>query len=74
MGALLQSCLNHSELNYELPDQAVVEALLFHSDSIRIVGDPGEFKVEKTITSVQEGIQLLTFEFTSETPAELQLI
>ncbi len=68
---ILLSCNNQSELNYPLPESTHVPALAISVDSIKVVGDLGDFSVEKTTKTETEGVQLITFTFTSEYPSEL---
>jgi len=71
LSTLLFSCGNEPELHYNLPEPAVTKAIIIHSDSIKLVGDLGDFSLEKTVSSEIEGLQFITFKFTSENPSEL---
>ena len=68
---LLLSCGNENVVRYDLPDYSGVAPLKIVYDSIKIVGDPGEFKVDKSVVKQEEGVYLVTFDFSSETPSEL---
>lgn len=71
LGLFLYSCKNDSKLNYELPNSNIAEAVKIHLDSIKVVGELGDFSVEKTMEE-SDGVQLITFSFTAEKPSELK--
>lgn len=71
---LLASCNNNSEPTYILSKTEPIPSLVIHPDSIIIVGETGNFSVEKSIETIEDGIQLITFNFTSPVPSELKPI
>lgn len=68
--AVLLSCNDETKLNYTLPEAELISLLDIDPDSIIIEGDPGNFTIKKT-TKEEEGVQFITFSFTSESPSEL---
>lgn len=58
--------------NYDLPQATVSEKLNIVADSIEVQGNLGAFSVSKKIEEEVEGIQLITFSFSAESPSELQ--
>ena len=71
LATCIYSCNSDSGMAYELPNQAPAEALKVHADSIKIVGDPGNFTVDKVV-SVEGDLQFITYTFTADAPSELQ--
>lgn len=67
----IYSCKSDPGMAYELPKQAPVEALKVHADSIKIVGEPGNFSIDKVV-SAEGDLQFITYTFTADTPSELQ--
>ncbi|MDX5584568.1 MAG: alpha-galactosidase [Aureibaculum sp.] len=66
------SCRNQDTHSYIVPESKESEAIQINLDSIKIVGNPGSFKVNKSVKTEKESIQLITFSFTADTPSELQ--
>ncbi len=65
------SCNNTPVQTYEVTDTKPIPPLEINTDSIKIVGETGNFSVEKTIFNPEEGVKLITFSFTAKTPSEL---
>ena len=65
------SCNQESNLGYNLPESMKSDPIQIIADSIKIVGDLGAFTLDRSMNEEEEGIQLLTFTFTSEIPSEL---
>ena len=68
---VLASCGQNNSLNYTLPASIKADPVQIVADSVKIVGDLKSFSVERTLKIEEEGVQLLTFSFTAETPSEL---
>jgi alpha-galactosidase len=68
---LFVSC-NDNKPEYEVPGPLTVKAIRIHADSIKVEGDLGAFSVEKNIQTEADGLELITFSFTAETPSVLQ--
>ncbi len=68
----LCSCNKTEKLNYTLAETETLQPLKIINDSIKVEGDLGNFKIDKTITTEAENVTLITFKFSSETPSELQ--
>ena len=71
LSALLFSCGNHSVVSYDTPDYSGVNPIPIVTDSIKIIGDTGEFEIDKSVVEKEAGVYLVTFNFTAETPSEL---
>lgn len=69
---LFQSCNKIQKVEYTLAKTEVLEPIQILSDSIKIDGDLGAFKLDKLVSTETEGVQLITFKFSAETPSELQ--
>ena len=54
------------------PTSKASPEISINPDSIRIDGDLGKFNVERTAKTIENGVQLITFKFTSEKAAELK--
>lgn len=66
---LFIGCNTNTE--YALPDAKQVDALIVPMDSIKIEGDLGAFKLNRSIKEEVEGVYLLTLNFSADKPAEL---
>lgn len=74
LSLFLISCGQNSAFDYKIADQEKATSVKIHADSIRIKGDLGSFTVDRKVTEEVEGVQLITFTFSSEKAAELQPI
>jgi alpha-galactosidase len=70
---LLLSCQDKSgKLNYDIPKSGNSKALVICADSIAVNGDLGDFSVSRSLEKEADGVLLLTFLFSAETPSELK--
>ncbi len=67
----LVSCNQQPKLDYDLPISSQTMSLEVNPDQIVVEGDLGSFKLEKEAKMI-DGVQLITFRFSSAKPAELQ--
>ena len=68
----LLSCNQSTNLNHVIPENNKVESVKILLDSIKVEGDLGDFSVQKSEIIETNGVQLITFKFTSDKPSELQ--
>lgn len=71
LSGIFFSCNRENNLSYNLPETIKSNPIRIIADSIKIVGDLGAFTIDRSLNKEEDGIQLLTFTFTSEIPAEL---
>lgn len=71
LSCIFFSCNRENNLSYNLPETIKSNPIRIIADSIKIVGDLGAFTIDKLLNKEEDGIQLLTFTFTSEIPSEL---
>lgn len=71
LGLSLFSCGNSTQLDYDLPKSVTSEVLKINNDSIQVKGDLGDFSVKKTTQEIN-GVQFITFNFSADSPSELQ--
>lgn len=72
LGFLISSCSHPNLMVNNIPEMIQPEPLVISLDSIAVEGDLGTFSVKKSLQVESDGLQLITFEFESEQPAELQ--
>ena len=60
------------QATYETPEVSNSRPLAINLEDISIEGELGLFSLEKSMSLEKEGIQIITFNFTSSSPAELQ--
>ncbi|WP_303317216.1 glycoside hydrolase family 36 protein [Flavivirga abyssicola] len=69
---VLCSCKEDSKLDYQITSAETIKPLKILSDSIKIEGDLGSFKVDKRVKTLEPGVKIVTFNFSAETPSELK--
>ena len=66
------SACHDSKPQYKIPTAEVIKPLIIVADSIKVEGDLGSFSVDKKVSTPSQGVQLITFTFSSSKPAELK--
>lgn len=68
------SCGQNSIPDYKITNSEKASSVEIHADSIKIKGELGSFTVDRKVSEEVNGVQLITFTFSSVKAAELQPI
>ncbi len=72
LGVLVSSCDFKGIKPYDVQRCSPPSPIHISMDSIKIVGDPGDFSVDKIAEETKDGLYHITFTFSSEKPSELK--